>query len=454
MSQAVDARRPGRIVSRQYPGEPGHATGGGPTTITRRQLLQLSGPATALGALGAAESHAQTEEHVPATIRGLRPLTDGVEPITVDEHRGRIARAQVLLARAGLDALVLGPGSSLTYFTGVEWPLSERFFGTVLTRSGDPVWVTPAFENDRALERIRLGSDVRTWEEDASPYGLLARILRERGATTGRIGIEETMPFAFSDGIAREAPAARPASGTVVTAGCRMVKDAHELALMRRAAAITRRAHRAVLAALVEGTTVDQARTWCRTAHERLGVQGGALVLFGPDAAFPHGTAEPRTLQRGDVVLIDGGGRLHGYSSDITRTAVFGAPPTDRQRRLWDLVRKAQAAAFEAARPGVECQAVDAAARKVIGDGGFGPGYRYFTHRLGHGIGLDGHEWPYMVGGSTTRLEAGMTFTDEPGIYIPGELGIRHEDTLAVTEGGCENLGGSWSGPPEDPAIP
>jgi Xaa-Pro dipeptidase len=182
-------------------------------------------------------------------------------------------------------------------------------------------------------------------------------------------------------------------------------------------------------------------------------VRGGALVLFGPDAAFPHGTTRARALQKGDVVLVDGGCRVHGYRSDITRTAVFGAPPTDRQRRIWDLVRMAQSAAYAAARPGVECQAVDAAARRVIEDGGFGPGYAYFTHRLGHGIGLDGHEWPCMVRGNTTKLAAGMTFTDEPGIYIPGELGIRHEDTVVVTEAGCENLAPKWSGAPEEPAV-
>jgi Xaa-Pro dipeptidase len=376
-----------------------------------------------------------------------------VEPITVDEHRGRIARAQALLVESGLDALILGPGSSLAYFTGATWSLSERFFGVVITRSGEPIWATPAFERDRALEHIHIGRDVRAWEEDASPYGLVARILKDRGVASGRIGIEETMPFAFSNGIAQAAPTVRPASGTEVTAGCRMVKDAHELALMRRAAEITRRAHRAVFASLEEGTTGDEAMVWCRAAHQRLGVRGGALVLFGPDAAFPHGTSKPRALRPGDVVLIDGGGRLHGYASDITRTAVFGAPPTDRQRRIWDLVRKAQVAAFEAARPGTECQAVDAAARKVLVDGGFGPGYRYFTHRLGHGIGLDGHEWPYMVRGNERKLREGMTFTDEPGVYIPGELGVRHEDTLAVTEEGCENLGGPWTGPPEEPAV-
>jgi Xaa-Pro dipeptidase len=231
------------------------------------------------------------------------------------------------------------------------------------------------------------------------------------------------------------------------------VKDAHELALMRRACAVTLAAYRAVFASLSEGLTVAQVSGWVAAAHRRLGFRGGALVLFGSDAAFPHGTAKPKALARGDVVLIDGGCRVHGYQSDITRTAVFGAPPTDRQRRVWDLVGKAQKAAFDAARPGVECQAVDAAARKVIEDGGFGPGYTHFTHRLGHGIGMDGHEWPYMVRGDTTRLAAGTTFTDEPGIYVRGELGIRHEDTVAVTESGCENLAPKWSGTPEEPAV-
>jgi Xaa-Pro dipeptidase len=357
------------------------------------------------------------------------------------------------MAQSGLDALVLGPGSSLTYFTGVQWHLSERFFGLVFTRKGDPVWVAPSFERDRALEQVRVGGDVRTWEEDASPYRLVARALGDRGAATGRVGIEETMPFAFSDGVAQAAPASRLVSAVPVTAGCRMVKDAHERAIMERACAITRRAHRAVFASLREGTTVEEARAWCVAAHRRLGVRGGALVLFGRDAAFPHGTTNPQPLRPGDVVLIDGGGSLHGYASDITRTGVFGVPPTGRQRRIWELVRRAQIAALEAARPGVECQEVDAAARRVIDEGGFGPGYRYFTHRLGHGIGLDGHEWPYMVRGNATRLTPGMTFTNEPGIYIPGELGVRHEDTLIVTENGCENLGGPWSGTPEDPAV-
>jgi Xaa-Pro dipeptidase len=426
-----------------------------PIPVSRRRLLQLSGCAGALLVAGDpdAEAQAPPADELPAAIRALRPMTDGVSPITVDEHRARLARAQKLLIEAGLDAMVVGPGSSLVYFTGTEWGLSERFLGIVVGRSGDPVWVAPAFEKDRALEQVRGAGDVRAWAEDESPYALVAGALADRGAATGRVGIEESMPFAFSDGIAQALPAARLASATPVTAGCRGVKDAHELALMRRACAITLHAFRAVFASLAEGLTVAQVSGRVAAAHRRLGVRGGALVLFGPDAAFPHGTSKPKALSRGDVVLIDGGCRVHGYPSDVTRTAVFGAPPTDRQRRIWDLVRKAQAAASDAARPGVECQRVDAAARKVIEDGGFGPGYAHFTHRLGHGIGLDDHEWPYIVRGDRTKLAAGMTFTDEPGIYIPGELGIRLEDTVAVTESGCENLGPRWSGTPEEPAV-
>jgi Xaa-Pro dipeptidase len=350
-----------------------------------------------------------------------------------------------------LDAIVLASGSGLEYFTGAEWGLSERFFGAVVTREGDPAWVTPAFEKARALEQIQVGTDVRAWEEHESPSALVASILRDRRAT-GRVGIEETMPFTFANEIGAALPSARVVSATAVTAGCRVIKDAHELALMRRANEITVRAHRAVFQSLREGMTQAQVSALSAQAHRKLGMGGGALVLFGPDAAYPHGTTRPRPLRRGDVVLIDGGGRLHGYASDITRTGVFGAPPTERQRHVWDIVRRAQQAAFDAARPGVEAQTVDAAARRVVEEAGFGPDYRYFTHRVGHGIGMDGHEWTYFVRGNTTKLRPGMCFSDEPGIYIPGEMGIRHEDCIFITETGAENFT-RWTGSPEEPAV-
>jgi Xaa-Pro dipeptidase len=422
-------------------------------TLSRRELLHLSAATTA-GLLPPRSSRAQSPApaaEVPAAIQALRPMTDGVSPITMDEHRARIARAQALMRGQDLDAMVLASGSGLDYFTGAEWGLSERFFGAVITREGDPAWVTPAFEKARALEQIQIGTDVRAWEEHESPSALVASILRD-GKATGRVGIEETMPFTFASEIGAALASARLVSATPVTAGCRVIKDAHELALMRRANQITMAAHRAVFQSLREGMTQAQASALSAQAHRRLGMSGGALVLFGPDAAFPHGTTRPRPLRAGDVVLIDGGGRLHGYASDITRTGVFGAPPTDRQRRVWDVVRQAQKAAFDAARPGVEAQSVDAAARRVVDEAGFGPGYKHFTHRVGHGIGMDGHEWTYFVRGNTTKLRPGMCFSDEPGIYIPGEMGVRHEDCIFITETGAENFT-KWTGSPEEPAI-
>jgi Xaa-Pro dipeptidase len=419
-------------------------------TLSRRRWLEASGFATLAATLPAAEAAAADE--LPPAIAALKPMTDGVAPISLDERRGRIARAQKLMADERLDALVIAGGSSLTYFTGAQWGNSERFFGVVLTREGEPAWVTPAFEKARALEQIQLGSDVRAWEEHESPHALVAAVLKDRKSGAGRIGVEETMPFVFSDGIAKALPAATITSGTPVTAGCRVIKDAHELALMRRANEITLAAHRAVFASLKEGMTQGEASALHAQAHRRLGMGGGSLVLFGKDAAFPHGTTKPQPLRAGDVVLMDGGGRLHGYSSDVTRTGVFGAPPTERQRKVWDVVRRAQQAAFQALRPGSECQAVDAAARKVIVDAGFGPDYACFTHRLGHGIGMDGHEWIYLVRGNTTKLRPGMCFSNEPGIYIPGELGVRHEDVMSVTEAGADVMT-KWTGSPEDPAV-
>ncbi|HXB54961.1 MAG TPA: Xaa-Pro peptidase family protein [Vicinamibacteria bacterium] len=421
-------------------------------SFSRRALLRLSGAAALGSRLHPPTELAGEDLPLPAPLAELKPMTAGIPPIGLEEHKARLLAAQRLMTDAGLDAIAVGPGTGLTYFTGAEWGLSERFLGLVLTREGDPAWITPAFEKTRALEQIRMGSDVRAWEEHESPYDLVASILRDRKVAGGRMGIEETMPFVFADGIAKAAPALRLESATPVTAGCRMIKDSHEIALMRRAGQITLSAHRAVFASLKEGMTQSQVSALSAQAHRRLGIPGGSLVLFGANAAFPHGTKQPRPLKAGDVVLIDGGGSFHGYASDITRTGVFGAPPTPRQREVWDLVRKAQEAAVRAGRPGVECQALDAAARKVITDGGFGPAYASFTHRLGHGIGMDGHEWTYLVRGNSTKLRPGMCFSNEPGVYLPGEMGIRHEDVMTVTEDAVENLT-KWSGSPEDPAV-
>jgi Xaa-Pro dipeptidase len=418
----------------------------------RRDFFKASG-AAALGVAALSPSSVDAQgADLPAPIAALRPMLDGVTPISITERRTRIAKAQGLLAETGMQALIMASGTSLDYFTSARWGLSERFFGCIITREGDPAWVTPAFEKARALEQVKIGKDVRAWEEHESPSELVATILKDRGVTTGKIGIEETMPFTFADAIGKAIPAAQIVNGTPITAGCRMIKDAHEIALMRRAGEITVAAHRAVFASLKEGMTQDQVAGLSSAAHQKLGMAGGSLVLFGKDAAFPHGTTTPQPLKAGDAVLLDGGGRLHGYASDITRTGIFGAKPTDRQRLIWDTVRKAQDAAFRAAKLGVECQAVDAAARKVVTDAGFGKDYEMFGHRVGHGIGMDGHEWTYFVRGNTTKLRPGMCFSDEPGIYIYGEIGVRHEDVIFITETGAENMT-KWTGTPEDPAV-
>ncbi len=422
----------------------------------RRDFFTNSG-AAALGVAltGGAASGARGQSNdaaLPAAIAELKSMTGGITPISMEERKIRIAKAQALLAETGMQALVMASGTSLDYFTGARWGLSERFFGCVITREGDPAWVTPAFEKARALEQVKIGKDVRAWEEHESPSALVATILKDRGIASGKIGIEEMMPFNFADSIGKAAPSAQIVLGTPVTAGCRMIKDAHEIALMRRANEITVAAHRAVFASLKEGMTQDQVGDLSALAFKKLGMAGGSLVLFGKDAAFPHGTTTPQPLRAGEAVLLDGGGRLHGYAADITRTGIFGAKPTDRQRLIWDTVRKAQDAAFRAAKPGVECQAVDAAARKVVTEAGFGQDYEMFGHRVGHGIGMDGHEWTYFVRGNTTKLRPGMCFSDEPGIYIYGEIGIRHEDCIFITETGAENMT-KWAGTPEDPSI-
>jgi Xaa-Pro dipeptidase len=304
--------------------------------------------------------------------------------------------------------------------------------------------VCPAFEHDRAIEQVEAGplkgtADVMTWEEHESPYQRIAEGLEARGIKTGRLGVEETVRSVFASGAAAALPAMQLASGTPVTAGCRMIKDAHEIELMRLASDVTLRAYEAAYHALADGMTQDQFADLVALAHNRLGFEGGAGVQVGKFSALPHGSATPQVIRPGTILLIDGGCQVEGYSSDLSRTFVLGKA-TARMKQVFEIEQRAQKAALAAARPGVECQAIDAAARKVIVDAGFGPDYKYFSHRVGHGMGMDGHEWPYLVRGNTLPLQAGMTFSDEPGIYIPGEFGIRLEDDMLITANGAELL--------------
>lgn len=348
-------------------------------------------------------------------------------------------KARALMREHKLDAILLAGGTSLAYFSGVRWGNSERLLLMVLPAKGEAFFISPAFEEDRAREQISLGPGSRqqvfTWQEDDSPYALAATALKERGLASGKLGVEETVKFVFADGIGKAVPAATIGSATAVTAGCRGVKSPAELALMKLANQVTLQAYAAARQNLREGMTNAEFGGLIAAAHQKLGFPGHAMVLVDESAALPHGSVKPQRIREGSLVLIDGGCQVEGYASDISRTFVLGRP-TDKMKKVFDVVHLAQTKALETARPGLPCEALDAAARKVIVDAGFGPGYTYFTHRLGHGIGMDGHEWPYLVRGNKLALSKGMTFSDEPGIYIRGEFGVRLEDILVITESG------------------
>ena len=410
---------------------------------TTAAALTAAAARPSIAAAGAlTEDSRQQGGSLPPAIAALTPMTAGVKPITVDERRARIDKATRLMREKKIDALMLTGGTSLQYFTNIRWGLSERMLALIIPTKGTPFIVCPKFEEERAMEQVRTGpldkgTEVHTWEEDDSPSALVADGLRARGLATGTLGIEETVRYVFSDNVAKALPTLRLTSGTPVTAGCRGVKSDTELALMRHASAVTLKAYEAAYKSLTDGMTQNRFAELVAVAHQRLGYRGDAGVQVGEYSALPHGSVTPQVIREGTILLIDGGCQVEGYSSDLSRTFVLGKA-TDRMKQVFDIEHRAQAAALKTARPGVECQAVDAAARKVITDAGFGPGYKYFTHRVGHGIGMDGHEWPYLVKGNTQKLEPGMTFSDEPGIYIPGEFGVRLEDDMIITADGAE----------------
>jgi len=410
--------------------------------FTRRRFLQSSGlAASGALALGTPASASAEEKLLPA-IAALQSMKSQARPISKEERAVRLERARILMAQNHLDALLVCGGTSLVYFTGIRWWLSERFFGLALPASGAPFFVCPMFERDRAMEQIAAGPfgsnpDVRLWEEHEDPYALVVQGLKDRGIFAGRLAVEERTYFVYSNEIAQRAPALQVVSATPVTAGCRMIKSVHELELMQLANTVTWTAYQAAYRSLREGMTQQEFARLVSLAHERLGFEGGADVQTGAYSALPHGSIQPQVVREGTILLIDGGGTVEGYQSDISRTFVLGKP-SDKMKKVFEIVHRAQSAALAEARPGVEAQSVDAAARKVISDAGYGPDYAHFTHRVGHGIGMDGHEWPYLVRGDTLALREGMTFSDEPGVYIRGEFGVRLEDDMHITADGAK----------------
>ncbi len=411
--------------------------------IDRRNFLRGSAALAGAALLGNSVDAATVgpnevqDRDIPDSIRKLKRMTNGVVPISLDERRARIEKARRLMTQHRLDAIYIEPGSAMFYFTGVRWSLSERMFAVVIPRRGEIAWVVPKFEEEKARELIKIGDDIRFWEEDESPYQRVAEVFRDRGLRVGRVGVEERVRFFLIDGIRKAAPRVQLVDAIPVTAGCRMFKSPAELALLKRSNEIAIVAYKATHDSMREGMTQDEFARNCSAAFHALGVDGGIFCSFGKYTAFPHGSSTPQKLREGDVVLMDGGCTVDGYQSDITRTFVFGKA-TQRQRDIWNLERRAQDAGFAAIKIGAPCEVVDAAARKVITDAGFGPDYKLpgLPHRTGHGIGLDYHEWTNFVRGNKTPIQPGMCFSDEPTVVIYGEFGMRLEDCLYIAPDG------------------
>ena len=404
--------------------------------FSRRRFLQSSAAFSAL-----ALALPQRQSPLPASFNTLNLLGDRVHPITPDEFHARLVHAQELMYTLNpkFDALLIGPGTSFYYFTGIRWGLSERLLALVIPRTGQPILISPAFEEGRVRELIRYPIEVRVWQEDESPTQLIATSLADKGIRSGRVGMDEALPFTFYDHFRTAAPAFECVSADPVTVACRARKSPHELELLRLACEATYDIYRLVFQNLSEGMSDDQIAQLVNAGYAQMNLRGYAMVLLGASAALPHGSRQPQKLKEGDVILIDGGCKVEGYESDVTRTGILGKP-SEKMQRAYDTVRKAQNAALDAARSGRLSGLVDDAARAVITSAGFGPDYKFFTHRLGHGIGLDGHEHPYLVRGSKTVLEPGMTFSDEPGIYVSNEFGIRCEDVMAIAPDGPGQL--------------
>lgn len=385
-------------------------------------------------------SGCQTNNEATHATSALPSIMDAVQPISVAEREARIAKAQQLLNEQKMGALILDAGTSLTYFTGVSWWPSERTMVAIIPAKGEVSYVCPGFEEDRFREMLKIGKKVYVWQEDESPYQRVAMALQDAGIHTGNIGMEERLRFFILDGIRKEASHLNYVSGDPISIPCRMFKSPAEIALMQKATQITLAAMQKGVESLHEGMSPGEFASVVTKAHRAMGADPDfAMANFAEASALPHGSIKPQKLKKGDVVLMDCGCRVEGYSSDISRTIVFGAEPTKRQLQIWNLEKEAQAAGFAAAKIGDPCENVDFAARKVLTDAGFGPGYKLpgLPHRTGHGIGMDGHEWGNMVKGNKEPIQPGMCFSIEPTISIPGEFGVRLEDCAHITETGA-----------------
>lgn len=386
--------------------------------------------------IGIGGSTAQVE------LEKLQDMTQKLAPISLSEFNQRILKAQQLMQQHDIDAVYLNAGTNLYYFTGTQWYASERMVSALLTAGGELVYIAPAFELGSLNDYMLVKGRIETWQEHESPYELCYQVLAELGLADATIGIDESAAFFLYDGLRQACPKMKFVNAKPVTAGCRIQKSASELTILQCAKNMTLEVHKAVARILYVGITTQEVEAFINQAHKAVGAASGSyfcIVLFGEDSAYPHGVKIPKKLEQNDMVLIDTGCELHGYHSDITRSYVFGQA-NKRQREIWQVEKNAQLAAFEAARLGQPCASVDKAARDVIVAAGFGPEYELpgLPHRTGHGIGLDIHEWPYLVASDNTALAKGMCFSNEPMLCVPGEFGVRLEDHFYMTENGAK----------------
>ena len=403
-------------------------------TTSRRTFLGLTaaGAAVAVGAQGPAS------ERTPAHD-GLRSLTDGMQPISAQEHGARLAKLQGLMQQRRVAALLVESGSTLEYFTGIRWYRSERTTAALIPAAGQVVVVTPFFEEPSIRETLRVPADLRPWKEDESPFDLLAGALARRTGAAGPLAVEASTRFFIVDELVRAAtPRLEVVPAADLVRGCRMIKSATELALMQAANNVTLAALRYVHGRIAAGMRGADILALMVAATGQLGGEHEfSLVLLNEASAFPHGSVKPQEVHPGSVILIDTGCSVHGYQSDISRSWVFG-DASPRQREVWDTVKRGQEIALETAELGTAVGGIDRAVRAFYEGKGWSKDYGLpgLSHRTGHGIGMDVHEPPYLVRNDATALQAGMCFSDEPGLYVPGEFGIRLEDCWHMSEAG------------------
>ncbi|WP_370408062.1 M24 family metallopeptidase [Tenacibaculum dicentrarchi] len=377
---------------------------------------------------------------IEAELNAITPTAHLVEPIQKEEFQLRINKACQLMKNQNKQAMYLHAGTNLFYFTGMKWSSSERMVGAILFQNGDLHFIAPKFEKGTILDFMLIKGEVNCWEEHKSPYKLFTKILTKNKVNKGVILMDEATPFFIVDGINKCNEVFTLESATPITAGCRMIKSDAEIAIMQHAMNITLEVQKAAARILRVGISAKEVEDFIHEAHIRYGATAGSyfcIVLFGVDSSFPHGVKKPKNLALNEVVLIDTGCVLHDYISDITRTYVFGEAD-DLQRSIWNIEKETQQTAFDAAQLGNVCADIDAAARKTLESHQLGPKYDLpgLPHRTGHGIGLNIHEWPYIVKNDNTVLVEKMTFSNEPMICVPNKFGIRHEDHIYMTENG------------------